>query len=502
MKRIFFLASLLIVVVSSIPRGVELLSGNYLFGFDQGRDYLAVKQIVVDHKFRLIGAEVGGHGGFFQGPGWYYLLSIPFVITNGNPYGAAVLMFAIGIATVVVALWVGRKIFDVKTALIIGTLLGISPEIISQSRFIWPPFPASLLTVFFIFFLFKVLQKKEKFLPLFTFTIGLMSHFEAAVGGALLVQCLLFFPILFFKKIVTLRLVFFSVLSFLVTLTPLFIFDVRHDSIITKGALRLGEAPALNPSHKVTLLYIHAMFVNHFDVFRNNFVSTFQQGNQFWLVLLVILVLGSIACIRDRTYTWSQKALVFYLVLSPLTIFFVLMFYQWPMWQWWILELSIFYCFLLGIILGHFWKEKLGRILIAIFFIISLWSFTAQTIGFYRNDFNDFGGTHKIKGKLEALDYIYKDAKSKPFGLLVFTPPIYTYAYDYLIWWHGEKNYHYRPHGEKRGLFYLLIEPDPHKPWTYRGWLETVVKTGTVLETKELPSGFIIEKREALEDEI
>ena len=122
-------------------------------------------------------------------------------------------------------------------------------------------------------------------------------------------------------------------------------------------------------------------------------------------------------------------------------------------------------------------------------------SFVSQTINFYKNDFKDFGGTHKIKGKLEAIDYIYQDAKGKPFGLLVFTPPIYTYAYDYLLWWYGEKTYNYLPYSEKKGTFYLLIEIDSAKPWSYKGWLETVIKEGKIIETKQLKSGFIIQKR-------
>jgi len=79
----FFL--LAIVILGSIPRSIEVISGNYLFGFDQGVFFQAVKEIVVNHKPALIGTEVGG-GGFFQGPGWYYLLSIPFYLWRGDPY--------------------------------------------------------------------------------------------------------------------------------------------------------------------------------------------------------------------------------------------------------------------------------------------------------------------------------------------------------------------------------------------------------------------------------
>jgi len=115
-------------------------------------------------------------------------------------------------------------------------------------------------------------------------------------------------------------------------------------------------------------------------------------------------------------------------------------------------------------------------------------------------DYKDYGGTAKIKGKIEALDFIYKDSKGKPFNLLVFSPPIYTYPYDYIIWWYGRQKYNFIPGKEKKNTFYLWIEVDPSKPWSYQGWIETVIRSGKVEWTQTLPSGFIIQKR-IVEDE-
>src|SRR3990172_10086855 len=105
MNRVFFLLFIVIVIITAAPRMVEILSGNYLFGFDQGLFFQDVKKIVVDHKLTLIGSFTGGQGGLFQGPGWYYLLSIPFFLTNGDPMGAMVLMFIIGLLTVALSIY-------------------------------------------------------------------------------------------------------------------------------------------------------------------------------------------------------------------------------------------------------------------------------------------------------------------------------------------------------------------------------------------------------------
>lgn len=493
MNKKFLLFSIIIVVIAAIPRSIELISGNYLFGFDQGLFFQAVKQIVVDKELTLIGAEVGGRGGFFQGPGWYYLLSIPFALTKGNPYGAMVLMLILGLLTVILSMVFVKKMYGSYEAIAIGFLIAISPLIIEQSRFIWPPFPVSLLTVFFLFFVFRVLQKKQYFFPLVTFTIGMIAHLEVAIAGTLFLQLLILSPAFFIKRLVSFRFFLFSLISFLFPLSPLIVFDLRNNFLITKGLLRF--ATGSDTPHDITRVYIEHMFVNHLDVFKYNFLSAFHFGEVLWIPLMAIMLYGVFAIIKDREILWSKKAFIVYLTISPLILFSIFMLYFWPMWPWWILELYIFYSFIFGIISVYLWKKLIWRLVILGIFIAFFISFVNQSIGFYKNDFKDYGGTHKIKGKIDALDYIYNDAKGEKFGLLVFTPPIYTYVYDYLIWWHGERKYDYLPHKDKKGTFYLLIEPDPHKPWTYKGWLETVVKTGKVIKTKELPSGFIIQKR-------
>src|SRR3989344_8549760 len=116
----FFIYILLFsALISGIAlRSVEVINKNFLFGFDQGRDYLAVKNIVVDHKLTLIGSEIGagvsGFRGIFHGPFYYYLLALPFIIFKGDPYGGMILMFILGITAIVLSYIIGRRIFGAK----------------------------------------------------------------------------------------------------------------------------------------------------------------------------------------------------------------------------------------------------------------------------------------------------------------------------------------------------------------------------------------------------
>lgn len=493
LKRKFLLISIFVILLALIPRSVEVLSGNYLFGFDQGQFYGDVKKIVVDHKLTLIGTHVGGLGGFFQGPGWYYLLSIPFFLFGGDPYGGMVLMLIIGIATVASAILLTKKIFSWQEGVMVGFLIAVSPNIIAQSRFIWPPFPISFLSVFFLYFIYKILEGNKKYLGFLGFTIGLMSHFEIATSGTLLFQSILFVPFLIWKKIITGKSLLRFIIGFLLPLLPLIIFDLRHEFLNIKGVLNLlfptVSSPAINK-------FTETIAMNHLAIVSSSFSSMFPWIAEFWQIIALILVLGSFLFIKDKNQVFEKKLFVFYLVSNPFLLFAIFMIYKDHMWTWWILQLYIFYCFLMGIILIYFFKKHvLGKIIFFVIIFYFLTVYFSYIVNAYTRDYFDYGGTEKIKGKIDAIDYIYKDAKEEKFGLLVFTPPVYTYAYDYVVWWYGKTKYNYVPAAQKKGAFYLLIEKDPYKPWSYEGWLKTVIKTGDVAYTKTLSSGFIIQKR-------
>src|SRR3989344_4867233 len=107
-----------ILFAGFLLRAVEVLNHNYLFGFDEGRDYLLVKEMVTTGKPRLIGAEVGagaaGISGLFHGPFYLYILTLFYFLFGGDPYGSIVMMFLFGMAALVATYFVANKIFGQK----------------------------------------------------------------------------------------------------------------------------------------------------------------------------------------------------------------------------------------------------------------------------------------------------------------------------------------------------------------------------------------------------
>jgi len=229
---------LLFVYLSLVLRSVELLNKNYIFAFDQSRDYLAVKSIVIDHKLTLIGAEIGagsaGIQGIFHGPFHYYFLAIPFLIFNGDPYGGMILMFVFGVSAVIFSLYFGRKLFGLLGGVIFALMFAISPRIIDQSRFIWNSHPTSIFILLAFFFTYLYIKdKKTKFLFLAAFFSGFIYNFELAMAVpmsvALVFYCVVFLRLRNLKHYLSL------ITGFFVGYLPMFLFELRHNFFGFKG---------------------------------------------------------------------------------------------------------------------------------------------------------------------------------------------------------------------------------------------------------------------------
>lgn len=490
-RIISVILSILLLFLSFVPRVIEVLNRNFIFLLDQGRDYMAVKNIVLNHKFTLIGSEVGsgmaGIQGVFHGPFYFYLLSIPFVLFDGDPYGGVILMFIFGILTIIAAFILGRKIFNSTIGgLIVALLVAVSPPLIAQSRFIWSPHPSSFFIVLALYFTYLFFEKKKQYFFLAALFTGFIYNFEIAIAApmsiALVIYSAYVLKLKYFKN-------YFSLFAgFFLAYSPFILFQLRHEFQSLRGLINY-----LLHLHNASTPYLS----NHYYSFLLNFFDTFPKQSFVPTPLLYIIFIASIVffMIQERDSKMRQF-FVFLSVVIGMT-FFMLSFLRNYVFPYYLIHLNFVYIFFLSyILISSFVKRQLTvQLLLSLLFFIFLASAMVHAVYTVRHDYSDYGGMSKIRGKIDAIRAIYNDAKGERFGLLTFAPPVYTYPYDYLVDWYARKEFHYVPHNEKRGVFYLLIEKDLAQPWTYKGWLETVIKTGEVIYTKELPSGFIIQKR-------
>lgn len=230
----------LILVVGAFFRLYKI--GDYMtFLGDEGRDAIIVRRFLVNFDIMLIGPGTS-IGNMYLGPLYYYLIA-PFLwIFKLSPVGPSVEVALFGVATILLVYLIGKEWFSKKAGFISAFLYAISPTVVIFSKSSWNPNIMPFFSLLMVYSIWKV-WKKEKFNWLIVasicFAFVMQSHY---FGGLLLPLIIIFWSLTFLalstksqeindkspiSKFVRLSLV--SIFIFAVLMSPLFIFDVRHN---------------------------------------------------------------------------------------------------------------------------------------------------------------------------------------------------------------------------------------------------------------------------------
>jgi len=484
-------------------RSVELISGNFIWGHDHGRDYLMALEMVEDHKIRLIGNEVGsgsaGINGIFHGPGYHYILALSYIFFQGNPYGGMVSMFIFGVVSLILSYLLTKKIFDAKIAVLVLLFTSISPLIVSQSRFIWSSHPITPFIFLALYYLYRIPDNPEIYIPLSLFVSGFT--YESQLGVAIPLFIMVIVSILAqYRKYLNMKIFTTSIISVLLAFLPMILFEIRHDFMAVRGLINyIQNGPGGNSFSLISRLSSHLPFYwyNFINTFTFEFGLVPYKFQTFSvLVALPVVIYGLVkkSVTRERNFFISLTLIVFgtWILYIPLNNI---------VWDYYLTHLRIIYIlmFAYGIVRAVNTDILfIRRVLVAvssIFLVVFLSGTVYRMYISYTGDLYDYGGYHKLLGKRDAVDYIYSDAGGGDFSLFIYVPYIYTYPYDYLLKTYGKNKYGYLPGKDLAGTVYLLIEPDNDQPWRINGWLETVVNGGNTSNITTLKSGITIHKK-------
>jgi hypothetical protein len=95
-----------------------------------------------------------------------------------------------------------------------------------------------------------------------------------------------------------------------------------------------------------------------------------------------------------------------------------------------------------------------------------------------------------------VVDYIYKEAAGRPFNYIAYSPAVYAYPYDYLLFWQGGRKFHYTPSKQHEKLFVVIIEPDFSRPSLLKDWLKMREKDGKIIKDEIVKGGIRVQIRE------
>lgn len=221
----------------NIPNTVQFLG-------DQGRDAIIVSRIFRELDPVFIG-PVTSVGNMYLGPLYYYFM-LPFLfLTYPSPMGPVYAVALLGIFTVFLMYYLGQKLIGKQAALWATGLFGLSAVVAHNTRFSWNPNPAPFVSLFMLYFTYKAVKKSEWYWVGVTacFAVLIQLHYLTLLSGAGFGLVWLFQLIQKLRNKKPIKKMILSTslaaLIFIASLTPLILFDFRHDGLNRKAFLSI-----------------------------------------------------------------------------------------------------------------------------------------------------------------------------------------------------------------------------------------------------------------------
>lgn len=466
---------LIILFIGLIFRLYISSENNFIFNMDNARDMVDVREMVVLGKLRLIG-QTTAIDGVYYGPLWYYMLSVPFILSGGNPYASILLeIFMWGLGGYFL-LWLTNKFYGKLATLAVGCIWVASNFILLGSQYAFNPNPILFLTPVFIFCLWKFMDSGKWIFNIFAwFLAGAFLQFEVAVG--LFMPLIIILTLVFSKKFAYFKekKFYLGPLILFLTLLPQIIFELRHNFFIIK-ALFTYKSGSHGEIGIIPVLRTQAVFKS----FYNTLLPTFMNFEFFTRAIIAIFIIISLWLLKTRTKI-DKLTLICLIILFTTLLGLIPL--KVDLMRWHLNSVLIASIILVGFVILYLQKFIFGKLVAWLLFIM-LFIFTIQNITSYVKAKQRGDGNNSILNtEISAIDYTYQKAHGSNFKVYVYMPSVIDYPYQYLFWWYGLKKYGYLPEDyaylpqkpeyikqkeklnigkkpESSGLVFLIKEPD------------------------------------------
>ena len=499
---IFFAA----LVLSLVIKILSVWGNNFPLTYDQGRDLVDLRQMVITHTPRLVGPTTSING-VLLGPFYYYFLLIPFLIFGGSPM-AIVIWQIIWYQLAVLILWFVLKKKSLTQANLVGIVLSLLPTGFYTARYFWN---ANAMPIFTILFIATLVYSQENRSPKKSFLVGLISGLSLQVEAAF---GILFFPftlLFFLLKRFSFKNIFASIVGFVITLLPQALFEMRHDFLMTKTLLAEFTGKAAILGEKLS-------FSDRLPERELRFINTLRDTNHIpfetlSIIYPILLVLGILYLISKYRKNIPNNLTLLTLSFFIFSCIFYL-FFPLGIKTWYILGLSIpAAIFFVSVIERIFSKNIFGKILVFVFIFFTFQNTLKAHLEYLDKNFlKPSDNPSNLMNEIKAVDWVYQEAGGQGFRVYSYLPAIYDYPLQHVFWWYGTKTYGYQPEdiaylpgqpeyiqkGErawtKRKLtkdgtpVFLIIQGDSEHSEFFQGWMGNFSKLCPVKETKIIDS--------------
>lgn len=194
------------------------LSERSHFAFDEVNNAWAAKNIIIDHKFPLVGFQAKVNSGLYIGPYYYYFIAVVYYLTNLNPIASGIMAGITSIFTFLALFYVSKKLFPANVALIAIFINTVSLFSINFDRAQGPVNFIPSISLIIFFGLYKIITGNPKYILLLASVFGFSVHIHIT---AIYFPIIILFSLPFFPRTKeVLKYVFLSVPILLFFLFP------------------------------------------------------------------------------------------------------------------------------------------------------------------------------------------------------------------------------------------------------------------------------------------
>ena len=206
------------------------LDHRMVFGWDQEQFSIKIREMIVHHNFTLLGQRVNNDAGFFLAPYLTYLLVPFYVIFKLSPYSLYFFVIIANILFFGASYFIIKKVFSQKHALWFLIFWTVNFMAQTYDSIPWDPLliPLGVITTLYCLHLVYKNNTSWKAWMILGITAGFFSHMHFQFI-LILFGIMVFILQMMRKNMVKIKNIFISLFGFLITLTPLFLFDIRNN---------------------------------------------------------------------------------------------------------------------------------------------------------------------------------------------------------------------------------------------------------------------------------
>lgn len=397
------------------------LKDRLSFDWDQENFAWLAKELISDGKFTLLGAPTSV-GGIHLGPFYTYLSDLAYFIFRQDPLGGGVLAALTGVATIISIYLVGRELFGSQVAKVSALIYTFSFSLIVWDLVAWNPSPFHLYVLWTIWALVKTIKNQKYTLMLFPLLgLGLHLHIASLVLFPLVLVYLLTRKVRISRKIFL-----FSLFLFLISISPLIIFDIRHGFFNVKQFINflLFQGSSFS-AQGIQAGSIGGLVWNQFF----SYISSILPEEVRSLILLLLWFSVPLVWFKARKKQRISLTIIYLLIVLTFIFYSI---YPGHVTEYYLMILTPFSIFLVSLFLVQvFNSNKYSKI--AVVLLMPLFIFLNLANWF------PYDKVLSLADKERAIDFIIADSAGKPFRVSITTQLGYDNGFKYLLWYKKAK---------------------------------------------------------------